>query len=236
MSFEMETKEKFIEDLEGEKPKIYPGDKSKIFPSGEKSKPSAPLYPTLITNTQSNETNTIYRLNRTNAILEELKKEKKHYESTYKKYKLIHKTIYTTQLCCNTTSVLTGGCAVATLSSGVGVVASIPLGLVGMVTGGLGIIFGTFDQKALKKMKKHSKLTQLCQSIDSQILKKYLSDQVITKEEFTEILSVMEKYYTDKEEIRTKNILVGNLENLKTEFIEKGKKLAYFEAMNNQNK
>ena len=94
-------------------------------------------------------------------------------------------------------------------------------------------MFGTFDQKALKKMKKHSKLVQLCQSIDSQILKKYLSDQVITKEEFTEILNMMEKYYTEKEEIRSKNILVGNLENLKKEFVEKGRKLAYLEAIRN---
>ena len=41
----------------------------------------------------------------------------------------------------------------------------------------------------------------------------------------------MEKYYTEKEEIRSKNILVGNIENLKKEFVEKGKKLAYLEAV-----
>lgn len=127
--------------------------------------------------------------------------------------KTLHKTMYTTQLCCNTASVVSGGFAVGTLASGIGNIAAVPLGLVGMVTGGVGIIFGAFDQKALKKMKKHSKLIQLCQSIDSQILKKYLSDQVISKEKFSQILNYMEKYYTEKEEIRSKNILIGNLED-----------------------
>lgn len=37
----------------------------------------------------------------------------------------------------------------------------------------------------------------------------------------------MEKYYTEKEEIRSKNVLVGNLDNLKREIVEKGKKMAY---------
>jgi hypothetical protein len=123
--------------------------------------------------------------------------------------------MYTTQLMCNTTSVLSGGCAVGTLATGVATIAAVPLGLIGMVSGGIGIMLGTFDQKALKKMKKHCRTTQLSQSIDSQILKKYLSDQVITKEEFSEICC----------------LFVGNIENLKKEFVEKGKKLAYLEAV-----
>lgn len=121
---------------------------------------------------------------------------------------------------CNTTSVLSGGCAVGTLATGVATIAAVPLGLIGMVSGGIGIMLGTFDQKALKKMKKHCRTTQLCQSIDSQILKKYLSDQVITKEEFSEICC----------------LFVGNIENLKKEFVEKGKKLAYLEAVYNSPK
>ncbi len=158
MSFETETREKIIESLDS-----------------EKSKPSAPLYPSLMDHKNkepafSSEPDSIYRLNRCNAILEELKEEKKHYESTYKKYKRLHKTMYTTQLICNSTSVASGGCAVGILASGIGVVAALPLGLVGMISGGIGIMLGTFDQKALKKMKKHSKVVQLCQSIDSQIL------------------------------------------------------------------
>ena len=33
--------------------------------------------------------------------------------------------------------------------------------------------------------------------------------------------------------MRSKNILIGNLENLKKDFVEKGKKLAYLEAVRN---
>jgi hypothetical protein len=46
----------------------------------------------------------------------------------------------------------------------------------------------------------------------------------------------LEKYYTEKEEIRSKNVLVGNIEILKKEFVEKGKKLAYLEAVYNSPK
>ena len=53
----------------------------------------------------------------------------------------------------------------------------------------------------------------------------------ITKEEFSEVLKILEKYYTLKEELRSKSQLVGNLETLKAEFIEQGKKLAFLEAM-----
>ena len=87
----------------------------------------------------------------------------------------------------------------------------------------------------MKKIKKHSQIVQLCQSVDSDILKKYLIDQHITKEEFSQIINMMEKYYTSKEELRSKSRLIGNIDNLKTEFIEQGKKLAFLEAVSHSN-
>ncbi len=213
----METKKTFIE-------------------AGNQAEPSAPhLHPSLVEN-HSETPDVIYRLNRCNAILEELKEEKKYYESTYKKYKTLQKTMYFSQLFCNTTSVTSGAFTAGTLASGFGVVAAVPLGVFGVISGGIGMVFGIFDQKALKKMKKHAKLVQLSQSVDGQILKKYLNDQLITKAEFTEILNMTEKYYTEKEEIRSKSLLVGNIENLKKEFVEKGRKLAYLEAFQNSPK
>jgi uncharacterized protein YdcH (DUF465 family) len=196
------------------------------------------LYPTLdylVDNQLVEVDQEIYRLNRTNEIIKELKKEEKHYQSIYKKYKKLHKTMYASQLLCNSVSVASGACTAGTLVTGVAVIAAIPIGLLGMITGGFGILFGTFDQKTLKKMKKHSKIVQLCQSLDSEILRKYLNDQHITKEEFSEILNMMEKYYTCKEELRSKSRLIGNIENLKTEFIEQGKKLAFLEAVSHSN-
>jgi hypothetical protein len=72
---------------------------------------------------------------------------------------------------------------------------------------------------------------QLASTMNSEIIQKYLIDQHITKEEFSEVLKLLEKYYTLKEELRLKSQLVGNLEKLKDEFIEQGKKLAYLEAI-----
>ena len=192
---------------------------------------TAPVYPSLQNGSTSLSNENIYRLNRTNSILEELKAEKEHYASTYKKYKKIHKTLYGIQLLCNATSVTTGGCAVGTVASGIGMIAAVPLGAIGMISGGIGIVFGIFDQKILKKMKKHSKLVLLCQTTNNEILRESLNDHQVTKEEFTEILKMMETFYVVKDDIREKKQFVGNLEKFKKEYTEQGKKLAYLEAL-----
>jgi len=48
-------------------------------------------------------------------------------------------------------------------------------------------------------------------------------------------LKILEKYYVLKEGLHSKSQLLGNLETLKTEFIEQGNKLAFLEAVQ-QNK
>ena len=201
---------------------------------------SAPIYPIIeeennysdrVLNTET-KAELLYRLNRTNDILNELKHEKKHYETVYRKYKTLHKTFYTTQLACNSSSVISATVSAGSLATGFGAVVAVPIGVVSVVSGCFGILTGIFDKKILIKMKKHSKLVQLAATMDSEIMQKYLNDQHITKEEFTKVLKILEKYYTQKEELRLKSQLVGNLEKLKDEFIEQGKKLAYLEAMN----
>jgi len=57
-------------------------------------------------------------------------------------------------------------------------------------------------------MKKHSKLVQLAATMNSEIMQKYLNDQHITKEEFSEVLKLLEKYYSLKEEVRSKSQLL----------------------------
>ena len=196
------------------------------------SKATAPIYPLLKNVEHKNNTKAdlIYRLNRTNDILNELKQEKKHYETVYKKYKIFHKTLYTTQLACNSSSVISATCTAGSLVTGFGAVTTVPLGFISVASGCVGILLGIFDQKALKKMKKHSKLVQLATTMNSKIIQKYLNDQHITKEEFSKVLKLLEKYYTLKEELRSKSQLVGNLDTLKAEFIEQGKKSAFLEA------
>ena len=44
---------------------------------------------------------------------------------------------------------------------------------------------------------------------------KYVYDQQVMKEEFTEILKMMDKYYVVKYELREKNQLAGNIEKIK---------------------
>jgi hypothetical protein len=170
---------------------------------------SAPIYPILeennyncdrVPNTDT-KAELLYRLNRTNDILNELKYEKKHYETVYRKYKTFHKTLYTSQMACNSSSVIGATVSAGSLATGFGAVVAVPLGVVSVVSGCFGILTGIFDKKILIKMKKHSKLAQLASTMNSEILQKYLNDQHITKEEFTEVLKILEKYYTLKEEL-----------------------------------
>ena len=44
-----------------------------------------------------------------------------------------------------------------------------------------------------------------------------------------------EKYRTHKKEQRSKYQLIGNIENLKNEFIEQGKKIAFLESVSHSN-
>ena len=175
----------------------------------------------------------IRRLNRTNSILEELRAEKKHYASTCKKYNKVHKALYGIQLLFSATSVTTGGwaigsvasgigviaavplgvlgtavttggCAICSVASGIGVIATVPQGVIGMISRGVGIVLGIFDQIVFKKMKKHSKLVQLCQTTDSEMVRKYVYDQQVTKDEITEILKMIDTYYVVKDDLREK--------------------------------
>jgi hypothetical protein len=205
-------------------------------------KATAPIYPTLGSAVQALEKHKqtdraaesidlVYRLSRTNDLLNELNQEKRHYETVYKKYKILHKTLYTTQLTCNSSLVISATCTAGSLETGFGVVTTVTLGFISVASGCVGILLGILDQKALKKMKKHSKLVQLAATMNSEIMQKYLNDQHITKEEFSEVLKLLEKYYLLKEEVRSKSQLVGNLDTLKAEFIEQGGKMAFLEAM-----
>jgi len=96
-------------------------------------KATAPIYPTLLEKNKQTESaaesiDLVYRLNRTNDLLNELNHEKKHYETVYKKYKILHKILYSTQLACNSSSVISATCAAGGLVTGFGVVVAVPLG------------------------------------------------------------------------------------------------------------
>ena len=43
--------------------------------------------------------------------------------------------------------------------------------------------------------------------MNSEIIQNYLNDQKISKEEFSDVLKLLEKYYTLKEELRSKSQL-----------------------------
>ena len=68
-----------------------------------------------------------------------------------KKCKILHKTLYTNQLACNLSSVLSATCPAGSLVTGFGADTTVPLGVISVATGRVGILLGIFDQKALKR-------------------------------------------------------------------------------------
>ena len=96
---------------------------------------TAPMYPILEKKNNTGDLDLIYRLNWTNDLLNELKQEKKHYETVYKKYKILHKTLYATQLACNSSSVISATCTAGGLVTGFGAAVAVPLGFVSVASG-----------------------------------------------------------------------------------------------------
>ena len=132
--------------------------------------PSAPMYPTLTEHKIMESQEMIYQLNKTHEFVKELNSEKLHYDQTYKRYRKLHKSLHSIQLFFQSVAVVTGGVTCGTVASGIGAIAAIPLGALSISGGIMSILFGAFDQISLKKLEKHSKLVQLCNMTDNEIM------------------------------------------------------------------
>ncbi len=170
-----------------------------------------------------------FRLENVRVILEEIMREKKHYKVVYKKYKRIHQALFGIQLISQTTSVATSAGAITTAL--VFQPAAPVLGGVGLVMALLGTSFSIFDTKVQKKLRKHAKMEQLASSLEREILSKYMFDNQVTEEEFQQIVKMLERYNDNKEQVRYNHVLRSDVEKIKKEYTEQGKKLALFEAV-----
>ena len=78
-----------------------------------------------------------------------------------KLFKILHKTLYATQLACNSSSVISATCTAGGLVTRFGAAVAVPLGFFSVVSSCIGIFMGIFDQNTLKKMKKTFKTGQV---------------------------------------------------------------------------
>ena len=148
-----------------------------------------------------------FRLQQSCRVLENFEKEAKHYAGVRKKYKRCYNFLSRISTSTGTLSFCLSGSGVGTAFSGVGLPLAASLGGLGLICGVVSVISGEAGKKVSRKVTKHEKTVSICESkINSlkDIISKALADDMLSDEEFNNILSEMEKYHEMKKNIRHK--------------------------------
>ena len=148
-----------------------------------------------------------FRLQQSCRVLENLEKEAKHYASVRKKYKRCHNLLSRISTSTGTLSFCLSGSGFGIVFSGVGIPLAASLGGLGLICGVVSVISGEAGKKVSRKVTKHEKTVSVCESkINSlkDIISKALADDMLSDEEFKNILAEMEKYHEMKKDIRHK--------------------------------
>ena len=148
-----------------------------------------------------------FRLQQSCRVLENLEKEAKHYASVRKKYKRCYNLLSRISTSTGTLSFCLSGFGVGTAFSGVGLPLAASLGGLGLICGVVSVIACEAGKKVSRKVTKHEKTVSLCESKINSLkdrISKALADDMLSDEEFNNILSEMDKYHEMKKDIRHK--------------------------------
>ena len=148
-----------------------------------------------------------FRLQQSCRVLENLEKEAKHYASVRKKYKRCYNFLSRITTSTGTLSFCLTGSGVGTAFSGVGIPLAASLGGLGLICGVVSVIAGEAGKKVSRKVTKHEKTVSVCESKINSLkdrISKALADDMLSDEEFKNILAEMEKYHEMKKDIRHK--------------------------------
>ena len=99
--------------------------------------------------------------------------------------------------------------AAATAATGVGVIASVPLGFTAVASGVLSIVSAAVSKILLKKVEKHQQIKLIAAAKLSSVnglVSRALQDGHISNEEFQIILQEMESYRDRKSQLRNRTI------------------------------
>ena len=105
-------------------------------------------------------------------------------------------------------SVILSASGLGTSLTGFGAVVGIPLGAVGGICGGISVGFGAASKRLSHKVSKHEQTVSLAKAKVNTIhdlVSKALKDNTISDQEFSLILSEVDKFEKLKLEIRQKN-------------------------------
>ena len=145
-----------------------------------------------------------FRLQQSCRVLENLEKEAKHYASVRKKYKRCYNFLSRISTSTGTLLFCLSGSGVGTAFSGVGLPLAASLGGLGLICGVVSVIT---TASAKKVSSKHEKTVSVCESKINSLkdrISKALADDMLSDEEFNNILAEMDKYHEMKKDIRHK--------------------------------
>lgn len=146
-----------------------------------------------------------FRLQQVDAIRRELQKECESYSKTRSRYKSAYNTFTFVTIGANGIGVTATGASVTTLAVGA-VPISLPLGIVALSSGSVGLISSYIQKHLLRKVLKHERIKNTAMTklgtINS-VVSKALADENISQDEYNVIQREMQEYRRIKQEIRT---------------------------------
>ena len=158
----------------------------------------------------------------------------------YSKCRRRYSFAYSSLFYVNTAStIVSTGCSISSLglfTSGIGSLFAIPLLGVGLGAGVISAGVGIASKKVLLKVQKHESITALVSAKLSSlkmIVSKALEDKQISDEEFKRVQDDIENYKMLKRQIQNKTLegQVLNMEKVKHDFLEQGRKLGIEEIL-----
>ena len=148
-----------------------------------------------------------FRLQKSCEVLQNLEKEIKHYEEVRKKYNRARGIFTKISVSSGVFSVILSASGLGTSLNGLGAVVGIPLGAVGGICGGISVGFGYASKRLSYKVSKHEQTVSLAKAkvnTINDLVSKALKDNKISDQEFSRILSEVDKFEKLKQEIRQK--------------------------------
>ena len=148
-----------------------------------------------------------FRLQQACRVLENLEKEARHYASVRKKYKRCYNVLSRIRASTGTLSFCLSGSGVGTAFSVVGIPLAASLGGLGLICGVVSVISGEAGKNVSRKVTKHEKTVSVCESNINSLkdrISKALADDMLSDEEFNNILAEIDKYHEMKKDIRHK--------------------------------
>ena len=147
-----------------------------------------------------------FRLQKSCEALTKLEKEAVHYHNVRKKYKRYYNILSNISVSTGALSFIISSSAISVSLTGVGIAIGASVGVAGLICGIASVITASSAKKVSKKVIKHEKTLAICESKNSikDRISKAMRDNKISDEEFSSILSEVDKYNELKSAIRAK--------------------------------